>query len=218
MKKAIIIGASGLVGSHLVDLLLADTRYEKIVSLVRKKSTKSHSKLEEYCCDFSNLPTSEKYFEHMQELFICIGTTQQETPDKQQYFAIDYGIPTESASIALRMGIQTIVVISAMGADTNSRIFYNATKGKMEEYLQHLKIPRLIIVRPSLIAGVRPEKRLGEQIAKALFKALNLLIPKKYRAIEAKDIALAMLLLAHDTSNQTTWENDELLLISQRTS
>ncbi len=211
MKKALIIGASGLVGSHLLNLLLADARYAQVVSLVRKGSGIQHAKLQEQICDFSNLTSYENLFSQVDDLFICIGTTKQKTPDQNAYYAIDYGIPTLSASIAKHMGVKTIAVVSAMGANANSRIFYNATKGKMEDYLKALNIPHLIIVRPSLIAGHRSEKRIGEQIAKVVFNAFNFLIPRKYRAIEAKDIARAMLLLAQESSPKTTWENNELL-------
>ncbi len=214
MKKALIIGASGLVGSSLLQLLLEDPRYEKIVSLVRKKSTFTHAKLEEHCCNFSKLQEHADYFEGIDELFICIGTTQKKTPDKKEYYAIDYGIPTESASIAISKHVKTIAVVSAMGANSQSRIFYNATKGKMEEYLKGLPVPHLIIVRPSLIVGPRKETRWGEQVATFLFKTFHFLIPKKYSAIQAKDIAQAMFVLSQRPPQKTTWENDELLELS----
>jgi uncharacterized protein YbjT (DUF2867 family) len=197
MKKALILGASGLVGSHLLELLLADARYSKVVSLVRKASDTKHPK--------------QHHFEGVQDLFICIGTTQKKTPDRDAYYAIDYDIPTLAASIAVQKGMHTCVVVSAMGADAHSRIFYNATKGKMEDTLQNLHIPHLVIVRPSLIAGARKERRWGEQTAKVLFRLFSFLIPKKYQAIEAHDIAKAMLILAQGSSQKTIWENDELL-------
>lgn len=215
MRTALIIGASGLVGSYLLNFLLEDDQYEKVISLVRKTSALHHAKLQEEVCDFSNLDQYTHLFEGIRELYICIGTTQKKTPDKNAYYAIDYGIPTTAATIAVRMHVHTVAVISAMGANAQSRIFYNATKGKMEAYLKRLHIPHLVIVRPSLLTGPRKENRRGEQAAKMLFQALHFLIPKKYRAIQAEDVAKAMLILSQGTNLKTTWENDELLKLTQ---
>ena len=113
------------MGSHLLNLLLADARYAQVVSLVRKGSGIQHAKLQEQICDFSNLTSYENLFSQVDDLFICIGTTKQKTPDQNAYYAIDYGIPTLSASIAKHMGVKTIAVVSAMGANANSRIFNN---------------------------------------------------------------------------------------------
>jgi uncharacterized protein YbjT (DUF2867 family) len=210
VKQALIIGSTGLVGSYLLELLLADKNYSKVVTLVRQKTKSSSSKEIQHLVDFTNLQSAVDYFKNIDELYICIGTTKNKTPDKNAYFAIDFGIPTEAAEIALWCGVKKIAVISAMGANANSRIFYNATKGKMEEHLKGLGIPNLVIVRPSLIVGPRKEKRMGEGLAKFVINGLSFLIPAKFKAIHAKTIASAMHLLLQNSSTQTIWENDEL--------
>jgi uncharacterized protein YbjT (DUF2867 family) len=130
--------------------------------------------------------------------FCCIGTTKAKTPDKETYKKIDYGIPVTAARLTKQNGIEKFIVISAMGAEENSGIFYNKTKGEMERDVLKQNIEKTYILQPSLIVGNRNESRLGEEIAIFFMKTIGFLIPKKYKMIKAETIAEAMLVLAKD--------------------
>ncbi len=121
-KTAIILGATGLTGSHLLDLLLHSGDYEKVKIFTRRATGKSNPKLEEIICDILKLEEQVDKFT-ADEVFVCIGTTKAKTPDKKLYHAIDYGIPVTSAKLAERNKIPTFSVISAIGANTKSSVF-----------------------------------------------------------------------------------------------
>ncbi len=165
-KTAILLGATGLTGSHLLDLLLNSNDYLK---------------LEEQADKFT-----------ADEVFVCIGTTKAKTPDKKLYHAIDYGIPTISAKLAEQNKINTFSVISAIGANAKSSVFYSRTKGEMEQAILQCNIPNILVYRPSIIYGNREDKRWAEKIGAFLFKGLQFLLVgkfKKYRAISGEDLA-----------------------------
>ncbi|PID94178.1 MAG: nucleoside-diphosphate sugar epimerase [Bacteroidetes bacterium] len=188
-KTAIILGATGLTGSHLLDFLLNSDDYEKVKVFTRRATGKTHPKLEEITCDVLKLKEQTDKF-IADEVFVCIGTTRAKTPDKNLYHAIDYGIPVTSAKLAERNNIQTFSVVSAVGADVNSSIFYSRTKGEMERDILKCDIPNILIYRPSIIYGNRKDNRLGEKIGTVLIKGLQFLLfgkLKKYRAISGKD-------------------------------
>jgi uncharacterized protein YbjT (DUF2867 family) len=195
-KTAIILGASGLTGSLLLDKLLMDDHYAKIKVFSRNRLEKNHPKIEELVGDLLSLDSFSADFLG-DEIFCCIGTTAKKTPDKTTYKAIDYGIPVQAAKIAKENGIPFFAVVSAMGANANSSIFYNKTKGEMENGVMKANIPFTYILRPSLILGRRNEKRLAESVAMTLFEKLSFLFVgpfKKFRPNPAENIA------------QTLWE------------
>ncbi|MBT8394997.1 MAG: nucleoside-diphosphate sugar epimerase, partial [Bacteroidia bacterium] len=135
------------------------------------------------------------------EVFCCIGTTQSKTPDKELYLKIDYGVPVMAAKLCIANDIGTLLVVSALGANKNSKIFYNRTKGRMEEAVLNEKIKNIYIFQPSLISGIRTEKRTEEIIAKIVMKVVNPLLVgslKKYRSIHPKTIVKTMLWLANN--------------------
>jgi len=198
-KTAIVLGATGLTGNYLVENLLQDSRYTKVKVFARRKTGHDHPRLEEHLCDLLNIKEYQNHFTG-DEVFCCIGTTAAKTPDKELYKAIDYGIPVHTAALCKTKGIPTFLVVSALGASTQSRIFYNRLKGEMEEAVLEKGPERIFILQPSLIEGKRSEKRTGEWIGKQLFKAGNFLLRgplKKYRSIHARDIAVAMIKLAN---------------------
>ena len=196
-KTAIILGATGLTGSLLLKKLLKDPVFEKIKLLSRSSAAENSPKIEEHLIDMFQL---EKYSEAFTAdvVFCCIGTTKAKTPDKETYKKIDYGIPGTAARLAKQNGIETFIVISAMGADENSGIFYNRTKGEMQRDVLKQQIKNTYILQPSLIAGDRDENRLGEKIATFFMKIFGFLVPKKYKIIKAETIAEAMLILAKE--------------------
>jgi len=208
-KTAAVIGATGLVGHFLVDQLLADDRYEKVVVYARSKPNKEHSKLEWKVGDLLKDSTFGQGIE-AQDVFCAIGTTRAKTSDLASYKNIDYGIPLRTAEMGLKGKMQCYLVVSSMGADATSGVFYTRTKGQMENALQKMAIPKLHIFRPSFILGPREEFRLGEAVGKFLIKALRPIVPKKYRGVQASSIASAMLKAANSLDAPTIVESAEI--------
>ncbi len=200
MKTAIILGATGLTGGMLLEKLLKDNRYRKIKLFSRKSIGISHPKVTEYIVDLLCLEESNELF-IADEVFCCIGTTHTKTPNKTLYHKIDYGIPVTAAKLCSQNNINTLLVISALGADPKSSIFYNRTKGEMEEAVLNYKIPKTHILQPSLIGGNRKEKRTGEYFFKLLMKLFNPILIgafKKYRTIAPETIVSSMIWLANN--------------------
>ncbi len=215
-KTAIIVGATGLTGGLLLDRLLQDDRYETIKLFSRRPCKMDHTKIEEHLVDVLELDKYSELFT-ADEVFCCIGTTNSKTPDKDLYLKIDYGIPVTIAKLCVKKHIETLMVISAMGANKNSKIFYNRTKGKMEEAVLQEKIRNMYILQPSLIGGNRAEKRTGEKIAKTVMKVVNLFLAgslKKYRSIHPKTIVNTMVWLANNDYNSGRIPSDEIQKIS----
>ncbi|WP_282051336.1 NAD(P)H-binding protein [Maribacter aquivivus] len=202
-KTAIILGASGLTGGLLLEKLLVDDRYETIKLFSRSRIEGLPNKVQQYIGNLLELEHFKNDFT-ADEVYCCIGTTAKKTPDKTMYKNIDYGIPVAAAILAKENGIPTYLVVSAMGANKKSSVFYNRTKGEMEQDVVNQGIPNTSILRPSLIGGDREERRVLEKIGLVLFKAIQPLFIgplKKYKIIYAESIAQAMLNLANTTSN-----------------
>ncbi len=217
-KTAIIIGATGLTGSLLLQCLLDDNRYQTIKLFSRNSCKITHSKIEEHLVDLFELDKLQDLF-IADEVFCCIGTTKSKTPDKATYLKIDYGIPVSLAQICAKKGIPTFVVISALGANKKSKLFYNRTKGRMEEDVLLEKIKNTYILQPSLISGNRAEKRFGEKMAKVLMTGLNPFLIgslKKYRSIHPKTIVNAMVWLANNNYKSSRIQSNEIQKISDK--
>ena len=210
MKKAIVIGASGLIGSHLLDSLLNDDRYSKVVTIGRRKLEKEHTKLSQATGDLFDMSAFAAEFQDGDDLFIAIGSTMAKTPDKKLYEKIDLGIPKAAAEMASSAGIKNACTVSSMGANTNSRVFYAGLKGRMEDAVLNTDIANNTIVRPSMLLGPRQEKRFGETVGKKLMVALDFMIPAKSKAIHVETVAKAMIALNNMTFSKPIWTNDEL--------
>ncbi len=209
-KTAILLGATGLTGSLLLKRLIKDESYSRILLFSRKSSGSSSPKVKEFLGDVLHMEEFKQDF-LADEVYVCIGTTSAKTKDKELYRAIDYGIPTRAAILAKEHTIPTFVVMSSMGANPGSRIFYSRTKGEMEETILSQEIPNTYILRPSLILGERNEKRFGESFGAVVLKASSALMVgklKKYRAIKADHIAAAMIRLAKTKPDMKIIESD----------
>lgn len=207
-KTALIIGASGLIGKRLVQQLLQDKRYEKVTALVRKPLDIKHDKLVQTRYDF-DWPNADLAIG--EELFCCLGTTIKKAGSQTAFRKVDYDYIVETAKIALANGTKKIAVISSMGADKDASIFYNKIKGETEEALQKLNYEACYILRPSLLMGARDELRMGELVGKLVMTAFSFAIPKKYKGIEAKQVAKAMIAIMHsDRTGFQIVESDEL--------
>jgi len=197
-KTAIVLGATGLTGSLLLARLAADDSYGVIKLFSRKPSGNPSPRIQEYLGDVLQLENFESHFTG-DEVFCCVGTTSAKTKDRSMYRSIDYGIPFAASKLARKNNIPTFLVMSSMGANPGSSIFYSRTKGEMEQAVLDQKIPNTYVLRPSLIMGNRKERRLGESIGAVLLKMTSVLMVgnlKKYKAIEADCIASAMINLA----------------------
>ena len=214
MKTAIILGATGLTGSILLEKLLQDPSFEKLKLFSRTACKKDSLKIEEHLIDMFQLETYADDFK-ADVVFCCVGTTKAKTPDKEVYKRIDYGIPVTAAKLAKKNGIKTFIVISALGADANSSIFYNKTKGEMQRDVANQDIENTFILQPSLIYGNRKESRLGENVAISLMKIFKFLIPKKYRMISADTIAQAMVFLGQNNFSEKIIPSEEIKKIAE---
>lgn len=200
-KKALLLGATGLTGAALLQLLLASENYQQVTVIGRTSCKVQHPKLTEVLGDLLVLDLLEAHFATA-EVFVCIGTTKSKTPNNELYYKIDYGIPVTAARLASNAGVRHFQVVSAMGANAQSAVFYNRTKGQMEAEVLRANIPETFLIRPSLITGPRKETRFGEGIAVGLFNLINPLLPKNYQSIAAATIAQAMFNLANGQTHK----------------
>ncbi len=201
-KTAIILGATGLVGGHLLQKLIDDERYETIKLFSRSKIEGLPHNVKQFIGDILDLEQFKSDFT-ADEIFCCVGTTTKKTPDKTLYRKIDYGIPVAAATLANTNNIETLLVISAMGANKKSSVFYNKTKGEMEHDVLQQQIKNTFILRPALIGGNREENRPLERIGLTVFKLVAPLLIgplKQYKIIESEYIAQALINLANNTS------------------
>jgi len=192
--KAIIVGASGLIGSNLLKILLAEPLYTGITILVRKKTGISNPKLTEILVDFDTFDIYALNI-NAHALFCCIGTTKNKTPNLTDYYKIEHDYPIKLGQLALENGVKQYHYVSSIGADKNSAAYYTKFKGQTEHDLQQLNLQVLHIYRPSILAGDRKDHRPMEQFANALMNIINPLLIgqyKKYRSIPAKTVAMAM--------------------------
>lgn len=211
-KTAIILGATGLTGNILLNKMLADSRYSKIKIFTRRPLRFENPKVTEILCDLLDIDSYKENF-YGDAVFCCIGTTTKKTPDKELYKKIDYGIPVSAAKLCKINGIKTFAVMSSMGANTKSSIFYNRIKGKMEQAVLSQNIENTYILRPSIILGNRGERRIGEKIGIAVMKLTQPLLIgrfRKFRAINAKTIANAMIELVNNGSDRPIILSDEI--------
>lgn len=216
MKTAILLGATGFTGGILLQKLLKDPRYGKILLFSRTSVKIKNSKIEEHLVDLFQLENYKEQFK-ADQVFCCIGTTKNKTPNEEAYRRIDYGIPVTAAKLCKENGISTFAVISSLGANPDSRMFYNKVKGEMQSDVMAQKIKNTYIFQPSLIAGDRKEKRFFENLAIQALKILNyaLIGPlKKYRSIHPESIANAMLIVANKGYKKSIIESQEIKKIA----
>lgn len=216
-KTAIVLGATGLSGGLLTEILLQDTSFSKIKLISRRATGFEHPKVEDIICDVLQLDTIKTEFTG-DVVFCCIGTTKAKTPDRDLYYNIDYGIPTNAARIAKENGIPTFIVISSVGTSTKSTFFYVRTKGEMERDVLNLGIENTYIMKPAFINGRPDEARDGEKGLKKLMAIMDFFMIgplKKYRSIMATDIAKAMVYLATHPLAQNNIMNEEIKILSE---
>ncbi len=192
-KTAIVIGATGLVGSEVLKLLLDDPEYAKVKVFHRRSTGIHHPKLEEHIDKFEEID-SWKHLLTGDELYSAMGTTLKKAGSKEAQWKIDYTYQYETAKAAALNGVKKYALVSSIGANVKARSFYTSMKGKLDEAIRDLPFEGIAILRPSVLDGDRKESRPGESLGIFLGKMIAK-IPglKKYRSIPAKTVAKGML-------------------------
>ena len=186
--KALIIGATGATGKDLVKVLLQDPDYTEIVTFVRHNSGMVHPKLTEVVTDFDKLENVAKFITG-DVWFSLLGTTLKIAGSKDSQWRIDYEIPSAFAETAKENGVQRVVLLSAYGASTSSKVFYSKMKGSLEEKIDSLSFKQYIIFRPGLLLREKTD-RWGERISGSILKGLNSLgILKRFRPMPTSILA-----------------------------
>lgn len=198
-QTAVVLGATGLIGSSLVEQLLSDDAFLRVRVLVRKPISIQHPKLEVFITDFSDYNIYRKNLGTGDCIFSCIGTTNANVKgDKLLYRSIDFDIPVNAARFGKEAGFKQFLLVSAIGADARSRIFYSRLKGEVEEMIAGYKFKSFHVFRPSFLLGRKQGERTGESIASNLFRVFSFLVPSKYKAINGATVAKAMLTAAKE--------------------
>ena len=196
---ALLLGSSGLVGSALLPLLLADGRWERVVTLGRRPVPPAAPHHEHHVLDFEHLTERPDLFA-CDDVFCCLGTTWRKAgASKNAFRLVDRDYPFEAAQLARGQGATQYLLVSSIGANPRSPFFYTRVKGEVEEALKAVGFESLSIFRPSQLAGERPEARRGEQRALAALKALRPLLVgplRRYRETPADAVARAMAAVA----------------------
>ena len=193
---AVVVGATGLIGSYLVNQLASDPAFESIRLLVRHWNGEEHPKVEVVTVDFDDKSDLAHKTGIGDVLFVSVGTTRKKVQgDLQAYRKVDYDIPVTMAEIGARNGFKKFVLVSAVGADSRSDNYYLRFKGEVEDTVSKLGYDAVHIFRPSLLRGPRKETRVGEQIGNLLGPLVGLFLWgsfSKYKAIRGADVAAAM--------------------------
>lgn len=191
MRTALVAGATGLIGSQLVTTLLEDQRYSLVKTITRKPVSQTHPRLENFVVDFNTL---SEYNDELKadDVFCCLGTTMSAAGSKKAFEQVDYHYPLTLAQRCKDLGATKYLLVSALGADPRSSVYYNRVKGRVEEAVREVGYDSLHIFRPSLLVGPRTEHRSGEVAAKWFFRTFGFLVPSKYKAIASIKVARAM--------------------------
>ena len=192
--KALILGSTGLIGSHLKQILATQDTYDEVCVAVRKScAAPPHPRTRELVVNFDNMEALGR--EKVRDVFCCLGTTIKKAGSQEEFRKVDYSYPLEAGRVLRGNGAAQFLLVSALGADVTSSIFYNRVKGETERGLQTLGFPGLFLFRPSLLVGEREEVRPGEKVGEFvgnLFGFAFLGPFRRYRPIRAHDVALAM--------------------------
>ena len=212
-KTALIAGASGLIGSHLLPLLLASGRYEKVIAVGRRPVPVVHPKLEQRILDFDHLEDHRMSL-IADDVYCCLGTTMRQAGSREAFYKVDYLYVVKLAALTAGNFASQLLLVSAMGADASARIYYNRVKGEMEEAVRQTPFRAIHLFRPSLLLGERETQRPGERAGAALLRLLNPLLRgplRRYRAVAAGTVARAMLRAAEaETSGVQVYPSDEI--------
>lgn len=199
MRTALLAGSTGLIGKQLLELLLDDPHYTVVKAISRKPLAIQHAKLQNIVADLDTLTEHHDQLK-ADDVFCCLGTTIKQAGSQAAFRKVDFEYPFELAKLTKNQGATQFLIITALGSDAKSGIFYNRVKGEVEQAIDAVGFDSYHIFRPSLLLGERTEKRAGEGAATVVYKALGFLIPLKYKAIDSAKVAKAMLHFAKQNS------------------
>lgn len=209
MPSVTLLGATGLVGRHTLDLLASDPAFTRVVVVTRRRFAEAMApRVEAHVVDFDTLAERPDLF-RVDQVICALGTTLRAVGgSKERFRAVDYGLPLTAAKLALSQGVRHFLLVSAIGASAQSRVFYSRVKGELEDALRTMAFRSVTILRPSLLLGDRPQFRLGEELA----RHLGWLAPGKYRPVHARDVAAALVRSAkEDVPGLHILESDEII-------
>ncbi len=212
-KTALLAGATGLVGSALLPLLLASERYAKVIVVGRRPVAAQHPKLVQVVTEFDHLE-KERLRLIADDVFCCLGTTIRQAGSQEAFYKVDFLYVVQLAALTAANFAAQFLVVSALGADAESRFYYNRVKGEMEEAVRQTPFRAIHIFRPSLLLGERAAPRLGERLGAAVLKLVGPLLRgswRKYRPVAAATVAQAMLRAAEDDGGGIRLHSSETL-------
>jgi uncharacterized protein YbjT (DUF2867 family) len=192
METAAVIGATGLIGSHILNELINDLTFSEIRLLVRRPFEVADIRVKIIQLDFTDIKAFRAALQGCEHVFCSIGTTRAKTPDLKVYRKIDFDIPVTAAQLCAENGVAGFHLVSAVGANSRSRNFYSQIKGEVEDVISALNIPQIGIYRPSLLLGNRKEVRIAETISARIMPVFSFLIPSVYKPVKASQVAKAM--------------------------
>ena len=186
--SVLILGATGLVGAECVRQFAASPRFDRVVTLARRPLARTPARVETHVIDFERLDEAAQHF-RVSHIVCALGTTIKQAGSQERFRRVDHDYPVAAARLGIREGAQHFLLVSALGASPQSRVFYSRVKGEVEDAIRTLAYRSVTIVRPSLLLGERAELRLGEQIGK-LFAGV---VPRRYRPVEGSAVASTLL-------------------------
>jgi len=208
----LVAGATGLIGGAVIRLLYDDPSAGSVIALTRRKipSFQEVERVRQEMMDFDRMEAFDRRIS-ARTVVCALGTTIKKAGSQETFREVDYGIPIRLAEIAVKNGCEKFILVSAVGADPNSPVFYNKVKGELERDLEKIGFRSLHIIRPSLLLGDREEFRLGEEIGKMMVKPFRFLIPGKYKPVHAGVIAKKIrALLDDDTPGVHIYEGGQI--------
>ncbi|HZH74112.1 MAG TPA: NAD(P)H-binding protein [Mariniphaga sp.] len=215
LLTANVIGATGLVGKHLVRMLLEHPYFKLVRIFVRKDTGITHPKLEQKIMDFNDKNSWARSLTG-DVLFSALGTTRKKAGGKDKQYEVDFRYNLNFANKAKENGVGTYVLVSSVGADSGSSLFYSRMKGELDDAVINLKFNKIVILRPSALTGSREETRWSEKLSFPIATFITKFFMKKYRPIEAETVAMAMIKAALAPSvDKTIWTADEIFELSK---
>ena len=217
MKTAILFGATGLIGSHLLEELLNNEEYSRVKIFTRKDIKKIHSKLDIYNINFKQL---DNYKDKIigTDCFFCLGTTRRQTPNKLNYIDTEFNLPVSIAQISKENKIKSFIYVSSGGANAQSKNLYLQNKGKAENEIINLLFDFTAFIQPSLLLGNRSEFRIGERIAQFIFKSLSFIFVGKlrpFKAIHALTVSKAIIKIINKKEKNLYFTSDKLEILGK---
>lgn len=215
-RSALLLGATGLIGGHVLRLLVDNGTYDRVTALVRKPLSVRHPKLETIVIDFDRLDACNEVVRG-DDVFCCLGTTIRAAGSQEAFRKVDFDYVQNAASIASSNGSGQFLLVSSLGANKRSGAFYLRVKGEIEEAVSHLPFKTVQIFQPSALLGERQEARVNEKIAGIVLRFISFLLVgrfRRYRAIEAHTVARAMLAAAKQPSpGVMIYESDRIQIL-----